>query len=249
MSQKILVADWDETITVSDTTLIIANVAYKHKPGLKPFRDFTRIYLDALAAYNSQFEEGACADFETEVTYQKGLKNVEMKSIAALVHYKIFQGLTPAQFAEDAGKIELKLGFLELVEKLDGDHFYILSVNWSRTLIEAVLKFHGVRNFTVLANDLQVDMHGITTGNFVAEDIRTGYDKLLELRKIRRKNEGAKLVYVGDSRGDVLPILESDIGIVIEGGRARNLVETEKLEKLKDGIYEASWAQISNAWY
>lgn len=250
MSQKILVADWDETITVSDTTSTIANVAYKHKPGLRPFQDFTRIYLDALAAYTSQFEEGACAVFETELMYQKGLKNVDMTSIAALVHSGIFQGLTPALFAEEAGEIELKPGFLEFVEKLGGEHFYILSISWSRTLIEAVLKFHGIQNFTVLANEFEVDMHGITTGNFVAEEIRTGYDKLLELRKIREKIQpAAKLVYVGDSRGDVLPIMESDIGIVIEGGKASDFVETRKLEKLEDGIYEASWAQISNAWY
>lgn len=253
MCARVLVADWDETITTHDTTHLVADAAYSRKPDLPPFSNFTSIYVNALAAYDSRQQHEACADFETELTYQKGLKNVEMTSINALEQQGIFLGLKRADFAKQAPHIPLRAGFVEFAHKLRDLEIplYILSINWSKTMIEATLKLHGIDFFTVVANDLEVDHHGVTTGNFVADaDIRTGYDKIVELEEIRKKFPGHEIVYVGDSRGDVLPLHKSDIGIVITGGRAKkHLGPVDQVKRpLRPGLYEGSWAQIADAW-
>lgn len=257
MERRVLVADWDETVTVKDTTKLVADVAYKCKSGLPEFSHFSKIYTDALYNYDEQYkaEHGARNSLEKEMEYQKGLKAVEMTSISALVQQRIFQSLARVHFAEAAKHIELRPGFVEFAKKLfeDGTPLYILSINWCRTMIEETLKVHGVKGFTVLANDLEFDSEGVTTGRFEADtDIRTGFDKMIELEKIRKNYANCSIVYVGDSLGDVLPLSTSNIGIIIAGGKAGMHFDNVTLLKagsnLQSGVYEAEWGQLHQAW-
>lgn len=256
-SRRVLVADWDETITTNDTTMLVADTAYRHKQDLPPFSHFTGIYLDALSKFNAHHQAAhGATSLQLEIDYQMGLRTVELTSINALVHQRIFSGLKSLQFAEAATRIKLRPGFVEFANKLNqqGIPMYILSINWCKTMIEESLRLNGVSGVTVLANDLEFNELQVSTGDFDSKfDIRTGYDKMLQLEKIREAHSDYTIVYVGDSRGDVLPMRTSDTGVIIAGGKAHSYLEAvERLKpgsRLNSGIYEGDWIQIREAWY
>lgn len=254
---RVLVTDWDETVTVKDTTLLVAQAAYRHKKGLPEFSNFTKIYLEAYAKFNEK-NNGIRNTVAKEIEFQQCMKAVEMTSISAIEECSIFEGLTLLQFAELAGEVQIRPHFMAFARNITsaGVPVYILSVNWSRTLIEATLALHGVSGVKVLANDFQVH-EGYTTGVFDGIDIRTGFDKSVKLREIKECHKHLDVVYVGDSLGDVLPLIEADVGIVITGGRATELVENfgspvellqSSMQSLKGGVYGGDWEEIATAW-
>ena len=77
-----------------------------------------------------------------------------------------------------------------------------------------------------------MDHEGKGTGKLTKRGeggIRTGHDKLREMRKLLEKNRhsnGTVTIYVGDSNTDLPCLLFADIGIII--GEGRSLVETCK---------------------
>lgn len=251
---RVVVMDWDETITKKDTTALVAQTAYRCKSGLIDFSHYTKIYMDAYNMYLAKWLERNT--IEQEIEFQRGLKEVEMTLISAIQKDGLFKGLTRSDLAESAKAVEIQPGFVDFVKKVQGDTpLYILSVNWSRTLIESALLRAGITGITVLANELEF-IGDRSTGYFdKTMDIRTGCDKIEELRRIK-KEHGKLIIYVGDSSGDVLPLIEADTGIVIQGGRARKYIEAaghavgdiDEKKGIVGGIYEASWKQLQNLW-
>ncbi|KAM9934194.1 hypothetical protein OXX80_006204 [Metschnikowia pulcherrima] len=259
MKSRVFITDWDETATVKDTTGLIAGVASRTDCAAPPFSHFSKIYSDSYSSYIASTRNG-CGKRDTinaEETFQRGMRAVEYSSIHALEDSGYFQGFHISKFYDLATKIELQPGFISFMKQA-ACPVYILSVNWCKGLIETVLRLHGIHDVTVLANDLQTDKEGVTTGRFDRNfDIRTGYDKAVELEKIRSLYTGSKIFYFGDSSGDVLPILKADYGGIIHGGRGRpilkKLSETymlcgENAEFDATRVFEASWAQLEAAW-
>ncbi|OBA19733.1 hypothetical protein METBIDRAFT_79107 [Metschnikowia bicuspidata var. bicuspidata NRRL YB-4993] len=268
MSGRIFITDWDETATMADTTALIALAASRRdRDAVPPFTHFSQIYLDAYLAYIAQ-EASGCGRRDSviaEEKFQQGMRAVEYTSIRALEETGYFKGFPIGKLRDLVPKVELRPGFVDFV-KSAGCPVYVLSVNWCRRLIEWVLEFHGVRHVTVLANDFEVDAEDITTGKFDRRcDIRTGYDKAMELARIRSLHPALNLFYFGDSSGDVLPILKADYGGVITGGRARTvlglLAEVYMLEsdfRSPDSVglysqvpkvFEATWHELAAAWH
>ncbi|SGZ51466.1 CIC11C00000000784 [Sungouiella intermedia] len=253
---KVLVVDWDETITVKDTTLMVADVAYSRNRNLPHFSTYSKIYMNALAAYNMRCnaDHDANRPLQQEIDYQKGLKDVELSSISALVQDGFFRNLTPADFSERASKVDLKPGFVEFAKRISQSKtpIYILSINWCKTMIEATLRLHGLQGCVVLANDFEVDEFGLTTGRFTKPEIRTGYDKMMELNRIRQMHPDTNIVYIGDSRGDILPMRVADTGVIIAGGRARSYFASvppvKAIGSLQAGICEGDWVEIDLVW-
>lgn len=251
----ILVLDWDETITTKDTTSLIAQIAETNSPKEVPFLYFTNKYLASYGDLENLFqsEYGRINSIETEIHFQRQLKNVELESINRLEHHDFFKGVHIRKFREVAKQIELKANCAEVLRNWT-QPIYVLSINWCKTLIEERLHLEGIKNVNVLANDLQLE-NDITTGKFdVGTNIRTGYDKLQILKRLRIDHPNEKLIYVGDSHGDVLPIIEADIGVVIENGRGiKQLkqifgeIEEVSLCNIRElsGIYTGSWLQLA----
>lgn len=260
--RRVLVTDWDETATVKDTTALVALVAYSYATdNIPPFSHFVDIYLNASREYNASCATtcGARDTVDRELEYQRGMKAVEWASIGALEKSKLFQGLLLSAFADRASDVELSPSFIDFVRELRAEDVpvIVLSVNWSRTLIQAALRLHGIEHVTVLANDLEV-VDGITTGNFDRTiDIRTGLDKLEKIETIRQVHPDAALVYVGDSSTDVLATLAADTGIVISGGSGKRyykslygeLKSLQTYRKLRAGVYEGTWEELRKVWF
>lgn len=254
--RRVLVTDWDETATEKDTTALVALVAYARNAHVQPFEHFSRIYMAASDKYNAACATtcGARATRQDEIDYQRGMRDVEWSSIGAIEAAGLFKGLRLGDFAEYAPQVELRPGFVDFMRQLRAQDVptYVLSVNWSKTLIEAVLRRHRIDGVTVLANELETDALGVTTGKFCDGDIRTGYDKMVQLDLVRKAHPDTDIVYVGDSSGDVLPTLDADTGIVIAGGRGRAYyASVEPLTgspQLKRGIYEGTWDELRGLW-
>lgn len=266
-NMPILVLDWDETLTVRDTTGEIAHAAEKCASRKYSFAYFTEKYLASYAAFLDQFqrEHGKIDSVEKEIEYQKQLRKVELESIIRLEKYDFFKGIPFITFTDLASHIELKPGSVEFLKswKLP---VYVLSINWCKSMIETCLKQHGLSDIVVLANDLE-HREGVTTGSFRNDvDIRTGYDKSIILRDLKAIYNGSQVIYVGDSHGDVLPIVDADVGILIENGKGKQILELildlQQIEMLlgtafesdldrhqpgKKRLYEGSWPRIAHA--
>lgn len=245
-------ADWDETATVSDTTEVLASLAAAKNPGTVPdFAHYSRLYLQAYGSYTQlQLPRDTMAE---ESAFQKGLHAIELSSICALEKNRYFKNITLDDLAAWAPKVQLRPGFVEMMRGFVGIKI-ILSVNWCRKLIEKVLLLNGLSEVKVFANDFEYDPLGTSTGRFdESMSIRTGYDKLLWLNQIRESHQDCSLAYVGDSSGDVLPILLADIGILIEGGRGlailQHLTNVLPVEEMQSNgqncAYRGTWEEIA----
>lgn len=237
----VFITDWDETATVADTTALIANVAQTKLPFLlRPFAYYSQIYADALKKVGSPPRDTV----EMESLFQQKMKPIEMSSINALEQSRYFQGIVASEFKDPdlVAQVELRPGCVDLLKSFQGPK-YILSVNWCRPLIEAVLNANGVKDVEVVANDFVVSSEGITTGEFVQPDIRTGHDKWVWMEQIRKNHPHVPVVYYGDSSTDVLPIVKADVGVITPDGRGKPTLEVLKPVK---SIDEASLVDTAN---
>ncbi|CAH6723957.1 hypothetical protein CLIB1444_24S00342 [[Candida] jaroonii] len=197
-----ILIDFDETITTKDTISLLLSLPQHH---LQPSH-FSDIYL---SAYKSHVK--SVANVEDEINFQKQLLSVENTSINALQHEKFFKGITANQIARLSSEVAVQPGFFTFLRKCKTLNLAvsILSLNWSSVLIRSVLGEFG-NDVEIVCNDLEM-VDGVCTGNFKG-NIRTGYDKLQYIRQFPQK------VYIGDSRSDLLSLLASDVGIVMESG-------------------------------
>lgn len=226
LASPVLVLDWDETITVMDTTALIATVAEKNSPRSLKFLYFTEKYLLSFSDFSREFAKthGPIDTIEMEIMYQKQLKEVEMLSVKRLEDFKFFEGISITEFQNVASEIEMNSDCVQFLKNWQG-HIYILSINWCKAMIQARLITVGLGNIVVLANELETEQ-GITTGLFnKGQNIRTGLDKATILKELRLKHGHSPIVYIGDSHGDVLPILEADTGIIIANGKGQKVLE------------------------
>lgn len=255
---SVLVLDWDETVTVRDTTSLIAHIAETNSVKGIPFLYFTKSYLNSYRRFQERFKkEGDIDTKNKELEFQKQLRTVELESLALLEKSQFFEGVNMLKFVEAGPSVELQPGTVEFLKRFDGP-IYILSINWCKSMIEACLRSHSLDHLMVMANDLEVKQ-GVTTGRFLSDfDIRTGSDKVIYLKQILSSFPDHKIIYIGDSDGDVSPILEADLSILMKNGRGEQQlrkiigaiqeldINTCSLRNLS-GIYQGSWFQITKA--
>lgn len=258
---KVFVVDWDETITKEDTIKLVAQAAYSKKQEYEPkFDHFVDIYLKAFDEYNEEFQTkyGKRDTIEKELKFQTGMQNVEMSSINEIRRLKLFEGVTDQEFQAQADNVTLRPNFTDFLARCQELKIpvIILSVNWTKLIMEAVLKSCGYKEnefLKIIVNELEF-RNGICTGNFNKSiSVRTGLDKLNIVNDLIKKH--GKTCFIGDSMTDLLSLIDSDIGIAIEEGSVieaiknlnfpiKNLSEAEELHK--EEVYVGNWAQIVN---
>lgn len=241
-----VVIDFDDTITDGDTIKYLSEIPYAKNSQLQPkFDYFTSVYLEAHK--NQKLD--LVANFEQEIEYQKRLKPVEMTSIGEIERLRIFRDITEAEVLVQARKVPIKQGFKLFVGVCANKHIpvKILSINWSVVFIRGVLSRLGLGDAEVILNDLQF-VNGRCTGLFAGKyDIRTGYDKLQILQQLRSDGD---MVYIGDSRTDLLSLVASDVGIIMESGSLLKKmpwdVGVKPLSAFDGkGVYKGDWNDIS----
>lgn len=251
-----IIADWDETITTKDTIALLAEAAYNAKPSFKPpFLHFVDVYMQASCAYKRKYAHPRTSVAE-ERQYQLGLHPVEMSSIDEIVTRGLFKDVSRSHFDAVAKKVQLRDNFLEFLNHCRCSQIpvIVLSINWCRYFIEQVLRRYGFEPSNILevvANDFEYK-NEICTGQFDGKfSVRTGLDKVEYMKQM--KNE-RKIMYIGDSSTDLFPLLESDLGIIIEGGLVKLVAEklgitVKELQGWREEncLFEGSWTDILNA--
>ncbi|EGV61278.1 hypothetical protein PSN45_001367 [Yamadazyma tenuis] len=248
----LIVVDFDETITEHDTISLISQIPYTTDPTkTPPFEYFTNVYLQALEKYRSV--ANIPKSMAEEIEYQKGMKSVEMSSINELERHQLFNGITKQSLAEQAVKVKVKPGFSKFLSICSSRQIpvKILSVNWSSVLIRGVLAGLGYE-LDVMVNELQFDGHSVCTGHFDPTiSVRTGYDKYMAIEQLKRQYHNQKLIYIGDSRTDLLALLASDMGVIMESGSLIQKlpwdIDVRQLSGGSDihGLYTSNWYHIN----
>lgn len=186
--------------------------------------------------------------------FQLGMDPVEMSSIKALEHDKIFKDLTEEQLRSLAEHVQLRDGavqFLNLCLSL-GVEVIILSVNWTGLIIDEVLRRNGINDgiIRIITNEFEFDESGKTTGSWLKEPkVRTSQDKLDQIDKIKAQlrnaedttiesaDDDVQMMYIGDSLTDLLPILNVSLPCAI------------KDSKLDQVLTELQFDHFSGTWF
>lgn len=213
---RIFVVDFDQTITAIDTIAALASTAYRRPNNLPPFSHFSNVYMKHYRQY--LLSAPRPTSFEQEVSYQQGLKSVELASVAEIERLGLFSGVTRDSIRAVARTIEVRPGFNQFLSRCQttATPVVVLSVNWTSELIRPLVPYGDI-----ICNELEFDGEECR-GTFAREirgirgGIRTGADKLAVIQQLRQQQH--HVTYVGDSRTDLLALCESDVGIVIEGG-------------------------------
>ncbi|KAG0167557.1 hypothetical protein DFQ28_005826 [Apophysomyces sp. BC1034] len=248
---SLILVDFDKTITTNDTMALLANTALNITGSSLSWSYFTNAYMEdyqrQLATMNT-----SAAPWEQLDAFRP----VEKASLDRVSQHKLFKGLTQEQL-QSAGKAlaptYLQPGVLEALEKVKA-RLHIVSLNWSKDWILGFLEPLQLPREQVHSNDLEFDDTGRTTGLIQQQLLTTG-DKKREVETIMKSNSKAKTVYVGDSVGDLLPLVEADAGIVI--GKDTSLLDAIKGmgKKIREGVKRApntvyrvdTWDQITDS--
>ena len=194
ISPRLVIADWDETLTEKDTISVLAQAP---STSIKPFTHYGDIYGDAYTSYTKQF--GPCKTLEDHIAFQKGMRPIEMSSIDALEADRYFAGISKSDIEQAAEKVKLRPGAVEFLKHCQSAKLkvVILSVNWSRIFIDATLRRYGIPvadgfestksqwNVKIIANEFEFHK-GITTGIWQTPDIRTSEDKLRYVEELKQ---------------------------------------------------------------
>ncbi|KAI9004712.1 hypothetical protein BC832DRAFT_59158 [Gaertneriomyces semiglobifer] len=209
-----LIFDYDGTITVEDTTPVIAATA-RPPPACPPWNYFVDTYLDD---YNKLKQQLANA---TDLNaYLNGFRSAEETSIRRVEDAQALLNSTKQNLRDAGMTVPTKPGWTTVahqwLETHPADSLFISSVNWSSDLISGTLDAAGVHvdDENILCNDLEMDDRGVSTGKLIRRAI-TGPDKLEMLKKRLSVQDLSGYVYIGDSTYDLPCLLSASLGIFI----------------------------------
>ncbi|XP_048575866.1 bifunctional TH2 protein, mitochondrial isoform X2 [Nematostella vectensis] len=123
---------------------------------------------------------------------------------------KLLAGVTKEGIKQVSKLVELRPGCTSLLNKLDLP-LHVISFNWSEDLIKNVI---SLKHVEVSANDFQYYNNG---SRYVGRKLSSPQDKENEFIKLMQRHAeiDGLTVFIGDSIGDLLPLLKANIGIVI----------------------------------
>ncbi|KAG0655818.1 hypothetical protein C6P45_002893 [Maudiozyma exigua] len=251
MSRNILICDFDETITVKDTIALLARLAYRVNPKLKPeWSHFEATYMNGynelqhtylmdrclpllsnIYMNHTKITDGNFQDlFQCEIKYQKLCRNIELNSMKEMEKYNVFKGITTQDvidYVDTLDELVIRQGFLNCLKVLDIQlgQLYILSINWSREFIRNVISSSYVRSSNIYCNALLHDTTRCRYSGLFSKQLLTGSDKIHTLQEICQcTGEDKTIWYIGDSETDLLSILYPEINGIL-------LLDPEENEK------------------
>ncbi|KAK3395645.1 HAD-like domain-containing protein [Sordaria brevicollis] len=175
MSRRLIVFDFDGTVTQHDTINVLAQFAISsrgppgspsHNEASQKWKQIVDLYVADHSAHKESYFPPA-KDRQTlaqELSYLESLRTVEMASAERVVEQKFFAGLRREEWVgfgrvarfngslekeEDEGKtVKMRKGFSEFVARCkekEDTKLGVLSVNWSKAFVEGVLEVEDPR--------------------------------------------------------------------------------------------------------
>ncbi|MBA0732797.1 hypothetical protein Gogos_016863 [Gossypium gossypioides] len=235
--------DFDLTCTAFDSSAILAEIAIITRPKADPDGSETQLARissadlrstwDALSAqYTEEFEQcvGSITTTETAETFSyEGLcealgqfAHFEKAANSRVVQSGVLKGLNQEDIKRAGQRLILQDGCKGFIQKIMKNEnltaaIHVLSYCWCGDLIRSALSSAGdVKALNVHSNELSCE-DSTTTGEIIKK-LESPMEKLQAFNNIlnNRDKDGQHLtVYIGGSVGDLLCLLEADIGIVM----------------------------------
>ncbi|PIN11147.1 Aminopyrimidine aminohydrolase [Handroanthus impetiginosus] len=237
-----LFSDFDLTCTVVDSSAVLAEIAIitapksdQNQSGNELARmssaDLRTMWGELSKLYTEEYEqciESILQSNTVEKFSYEDLRNAleqlsefEKKANLRVIDSGVLKGLNVEDIKRAGERLILQDGcasFLQSVIKNENlnTNIHILSYCWCRDLISSAFKSGGLDSVNIHANEFIYE-NSISTGAIIKK-VESPIDKIQAFTNILEKCSKDRknlTVYIGDSVGDLLCLLEADIGIVI----------------------------------
>ncbi|PSR92802.1 Aminopyrimidine aminohydrolase [Actinidia chinensis var. chinensis] len=235
-------SDFDLTCTVVDSSAILAEIAIVTAPKSdqsQPENQIVRMpsadLRNTLGVLSRQYteEHEECierilfADKAERFDYEglhkalEKLSDFEKRANFRVIESGVLKGLNLEDIKRAGERLILQdgcTGFFSSVVKNKNlnAHVHLLSYCWCADLIRSAFSAGGLNRLNVHANEFVYE-NSISTGEIVKK-VESPIDKAQAFRDILKNSSTDKkdlTVYIGDSVGDLLCLLEADVGIVV----------------------------------
>ncbi|XP_054788954.1 bifunctional TH2 protein, mitochondrial isoform X2 [Prosopis cineraria] len=282
-------SDFDLTCTIVDSSAILAEIAIVTAPKSdqnQPKDPAVRMssvvlkntWMELSQEYTEEYEQ--CIenimpaekldnfDFQKLSVALEQLSKFEKRANSRVIESGVLKGLNLEDIKRAGERLILQDGcinfFQRIVknENLNGN-VHILSYCWCDELIKSAFLSAGLNELNVHANEFTFE-ESVSTGEIVKK-VESPVEKVQAFHDIlNNSNDDRKnlTVYIGDSVGDLLCLLEADVGIVIGSSSSLRRVGTQfgisfvplfpgLVEKQKEYIDESPsiWKGLSGVLY
>lgn len=215
-----LALDFDETITVKDTTQIIVDLAKNSIQDSQLREDFEKLWNIHAEEYYQKLKVLYQEIIETRKKYPdftiyqacSRISHFERESVAETSCRRFLKGIRREELIKKASSICTHSPALDILSHAPhkGLEVAIISLSWSRDLVSSCISKHHI---SICCNDLEFDCDQVSTGKINAT-IFCGSEKLEQLNRLKNEKRTEEVIYIGDSLGDILPMLAANIGIL-----------------------------------
>ncbi|XP_010262460.1 PREDICTED: probable aminopyrimidine aminohydrolase, mitochondrial [Nelumbo nucifera] len=240
--QLIIFSDFDWTCTVVDSSAILAEIAIlsapkadqigaENLPVRKSSTDLRNTWGVLSKQYTEEYEQ--CIenimptekveefDYEGLCKALEQLLDFEKRANARVVESGVLKGLNVEDIKRAGERLILQDGctrFFQKIVKNEGinGNVHILSYCWCGDLIRSAFSSGDLDVLSVHANEFTYE-DSISTGEIV-QKMESPLDKLQAFKNILKNHNGEKKhlsIYIGGSVGDLLCLLEADVGLVV----------------------------------
>ncbi|ETI50281.1 hypothetical protein F443_06135 [Phytophthora nicotianae P1569] len=220
----LLCVDFDETITVRDTTSLLFQLS---SSSASTQQQLVTQYVDEvgefIGSYETKWRQRELTSSRSRTFDDAGLHEflegyaaVDLRSVQRVVECRALEGIRHQDLVKVASSVQVRSNYAETLAL--ADDWKIISVNWNKKLVESVITQAGVVHepTQIIANDMKADQQGVTTGEINVK-VQSPMDKARWIDNVRSMYAATKptVVYVGDSATDLLALLAADVGIWI----------------------------------
>ncbi|CAN7030847.1 hypothetical protein BRARA_H00680 [Brassica rapa] len=281
--ELMIFSDFDLTCTVVDSSAILAEIAIVTAPKDDQGQQINRMLSADLKntwsllskQYTEHYEECIESilnkekadkfDYEGLCEALEQLSEFEKKANDRVIESGVLKGLNLDDIKRAGERLILQDGCINVFQKIlktqdVNAKLHVLSYCWCGDLIRAAFSARGVDAVEVHANEFTFE-ESISTGE-IERKVESPIDKAQQFKSIlqnRKKDEEKSIltVYIGDSVGDLLCLLEADIGIVVASSSSLRRVGSHfgvSFVPLFSGIVqkqkqEETWKGLSGTLY
>lgn len=249
-------SDFDLTCTVVDSSAILAEIAIVTAPKSDqsqaesqsqitrmPSADLRNTWEVLSGQYTEEYEqciENILAyekveefDYEKLKTALEELSVFERRANMRVIESNVLKGLKLEDIKRAGERLILHngcMGFFQSITKNENINVnvHVLSYCWCADLIRSAFSTGGIHTMHIHANEFEYE-NSLSTGEIIKK-VESPIDKLqafTEILKNSDQSDNTNLsIYIGDSVGDLLCLLEADIGIVIDSSSSLRKIAT-----------------------
>ncbi|XP_010550765.1 PREDICTED: probable aminopyrimidine aminohydrolase, mitochondrial [Tarenaya hassleriana] len=236
-------SDFDLTCSVVDSSAILAEIAIVTAPKSDQSKseqqihrmvsvDLKNTWTHLSKQYTEEYEECIenvlkkekvdAFDYEGLCKALEQLSDFEKMANLRVIDSGVLKGLNLEDIKRAGERLILQDGCLNFFQRIVKNEIlsanvHVLSYCWCGDLIRAAFSAGGFDALKVHANELTFE-ESISTGE-ITRKVESPIDKAREFKTVLHNRSSDKksllTVYIGDSVGDLLCLLEADIGIVV----------------------------------